>query len=77
MNPFDEFLKAVRLSMAKKVEEQISLPADLIDPANALSAKFYSGVPTESLHVYLQSAVEKEDYTLCALIRDELVKRTR
>ncbi|AHM61944.1 hypothetical protein D770_18460 [Flammeovirgaceae bacterium 311] len=76
MNPFEDFLKAVRTSMARKLEAQISLPSDIIDPANALSAKYYSGVPTASLREYLQSAAEREDYALCALIQDELNMRT-
>jgi hypothetical protein len=75
MNPFEDFLNTVREGAARKLEAQISLPSDIIDPANALPAKFYSGVPTESIHVYLQSAEDKEDYTLCALIQAELARR--
>ncbi|WP_224999412.1 hypothetical protein [Cesiribacter sp. SM1] len=75
MNPFEDFLKTVREGAARKLEAQISLPSDLIDPANALSAKFYTSVPTASLLVYLQRAEEKEDYMLCTLIQAELASR--
>ena len=75
MNPFEDFLKAVRNSMAEKAAEQVILPADMLNPAMTLSAKFYAGVPTESLHEYLQSALKQEDYDLCCLIRAELDRR--
>ena len=75
MNSFEDFLKAVRVGMANKVANQISLPVELLNPATAMSAKFYAGVPVDSLHEYLQLAAEKEDYALCALIQDELNRR--
>ena len=75
MDPFQEFFKAVKASMAKKIVDQVDLPSDILSPANAMSAKFYSGVPTDSLYAYLQSAEAKEDYKLCTLIRDEINRR--
>ena len=75
MDPFENFLNAVRNSMAIHVAKQVVLPIDVLSPAAALSAKFYSGVPTASLHEYLQRAEEQENYELCALIQLELVKR--
>lgn len=75
MDPFEDFLNAVRNSMATYAAQQVVLPIDILSPAAALSAKFYSGVPTASLREYLQRAEEQENYELCALIQLELEKR--
>lgn len=74
-NPFEDFFRTLRESMATQVVQQLSLPADVLGAAGAGSARFYAAVPLSSLLVYLQAAEEAEDYALCAIISSEINKR--